>query len=123
MYRAFNPNPERLTEDCTIRALCKALGTDWEKAFIRLSMYGLKHHDMMHKNYVWGDLLENSGFKKTSLPNRCPNCYTVADFAADHPSGLYVLGTGSHVVTLKDGDWYDTWDSGGEVPIIVYWRS
>lgn len=123
MYKNFNPNPVRLTEDCTIRALCKCLDTDWDKAFIRLSMYGLKHHDMMHKNYVWGDLLENYGFKKTSLPNRCPNCYTVADFAADHPSGVYVLGTGSHVVTIKDGDWYDTWDSGGEVPIIVYWRA
>ena len=124
MYREYNPNPARKkTDDCTIRALCKALGTDWETAYIKLCMAGLKHHDMMHKNYVWGDLLEQNGFKRRAIPDTCPRCYTVRQFAKDNPQGTFVLGTGTHVVTVSDGDWFDLWDSGDCVPVIVYWRA
>lgn len=122
MYRYYNPNKLHKTEDCTVRALSKALGIDWRTAFMWLSNNALRHWDMMHKNYVWGDLLEQNGFKKAQLPNSCPRCYTVAEFARDNPDGVFVLGTGSHVVTVIDGDWFDMWDSGNEVPIIVYWR-
>ena len=122
MYKYYNPNKLHKTEDCTVRALSKALGIDWRTAFMWLSNNALRHWDMMHKNYVWGDLLEQNGFKKAQLPNSCPRCYTVAEFARDNPDGVFVLGTGSHVVTVIDGDWFDMWDSGNEVPIIVYWR-
>lgn len=123
MYREYNPNPvKKKTDDCTVRALCKALGIDWVTAYMKLSTFGLRHYDMMHKNYVWGSLLEDNGFKRVSLPNTCPHCYTVAEFARDNPDGVFVLGTGTHVVTVVDGDWYDMWDSGATVPIVVYWR-
>ena len=55
------------------------------------------------------------------MPNMCPPCYTVKDFCKDHPVGTYILATGSHVVTVVDGNYYDTWDSGTEVP-IYYWK-
>ena len=123
MWKEFNPNPlGRKTDDCTIRAISKALNLDWDKAYALLATYGLRHKDMMHKNYVWGDLLEDYGFKKIPIPDTCPKCMTVAQFAAQNNKGLYVLGTGSHVVTVINGDWYDAGDSGAEVPIIVYWR-
>ncbi len=123
MYRVYNPNPEgKKTDDCTIRALTKALRIDWETAYLRLCMYGIKHHDMMHKNYVWGDMLESYGFRRASIPNTCPACYTLRQFAEDHPHGLYVVGTGTHVVAVEDGDYFDAWDSGDVVPIVVYWR-
>jgi hypothetical protein len=44
----------------------------------------------------------------------------VADFAADHNKGTYILGTGRHAVTVKDGNWLDSWDSGAECPIYYY---
>lgn len=122
MYRYYNPNLKHKTEDCTVRAIAKALDIDWRTAFMWLSNNALRHYDMPHKNYVWGDLLEQNGFVKAQLPNTCPRCMTVAEFAHDNPDGVFVLGTGSHVVTVVDGDWYDMWDSGGEVPIVVYWR-
>lgn len=123
MYREYNPNPsKKKTDDCTIRALCKALSLDWETAFVKMSSYALRNHDMMHKNYVWGAILEDYGFKRVPLPNTCPACYTVREFARDNPRGTFVLGTGSHVVTVVDGDWYDMWDSGSAVPMVVYWR-
>jgi len=32
-----------------------------------------------------------------------------------------ILATGTHVIAVGDGNYYDTWDSGQEVP-IYYWR-
>ena len=122
MWIEFNPNIMRKTDDCTIRAISVALDIDWQSAFDRLAEAAKRHWDMMHKNQVRGDLLEDHGFVKANLPNSCPRCLTVAQFAHDNPRGTFVLGTGTHVVTVVDGDWYDMWDSGSEVPIVVYWR-
>jgi hypothetical protein len=49
-------------------------------------------------------------------------CYTIKEFCKDHPIGDYLLGTGSHVVAVLDGNYYDTWDSGSEVPIYYFKR-
>lgn len=124
MFAKYNPNPEAYrTDDCTIRALTKAFNVSWDEAYDALAEHGRELGDMMHKNWVWGDLLIEKGYSRYALPNTCPRCYTVADFAKDHPIGTYILGTGEHVVAVVDGDWYDTWDSGDEVPIIYYWRN
>lgn len=71
---------------------------------------------------VWWELLRLHGFRKVKLLDSCPNCYTVADFAYDHPSGLYVLGPKEHAIAVIDGDWYDTWDSGATVPLYYLRR-
>lgn len=123
MFVQYNPNPEAYrTDDCTIRALTKALQMSWDDAHRTLADHSRELGDMMHKNWVWGDLLMENGYSRFTIPNTCPHCYTVADFAEDNPVGTYILGTGEHVVAVIDGDWYDTWDSGDEVPIIYYWR-
>ena len=46
--------------------------------------------------------------------------YTVADFAAGHPTGRYILGTGEHAVAVVDGDIIDSWDSSQEIPIYYF---
>lgn len=76
--------------------------------------------DMPSSNAVWGAYLKSLGFKRYIIPNECPDCYTVSDFAKEHSSGVYILATGTHVVTVKDGDYYDTWDSGKEIPIYYF---
>ena len=50
----------------------------------------------------------------------CPYCYSVADFANEHPNGSYILATGSHAVACVSGDWIDSWDSGSVTPIYYY---
>jgi hypothetical protein len=75
---------------------------------------------MPNSDSVWGAVLREEGFKRYIIPNSCPDCYTVKDFCIDHPRGTYVLGTGGHVVTVVNGDYFDSWDSGEEVPIF-YW--
>ena len=78
--------------------------------------------DMPSSDSVWGATLRQFGFYKTAIPNRCPDCYTVEDFARDHPKGTYVLGFGGHVATVVDGVLYDMWDSSQEIPIYVWYR-
>lgn len=120
-WRAYNPNPSaRNVGDCSVRAVTKALGTDWETAYTMITMAGYQMNDMPSSNSVWGAVLRKRGFSRYIIPNSCPDCYTVEQFADDHPEGVYVVGMGNHVVTVEDGVIYDTWDSRKEIP-IYYW--
>ena len=120
-WKNWNPNPTgRLVGDCSVRAIAKALDIDWETAYSMTASNGYAMGDMPSADSVWGAVLRQNGFYRQAIENTCPDCYTVADFAKDNPSGVYVLALGGHVVTVEDGDWYDTWDSGSQVP-QYYW--
>lgn len=121
-YVYFNENPTgRRVGDCSVRAVSKALGIDWETAYCMICANGFEMGDMPSSDAVWGSVLRQAGFKRQTIPNSCPDCYTAADFCEDHPSGTYVLGFGGHVATVVDGSLYDSWDSSNEIPIYV-WR-
>lgn len=125
MYVYYNPNPRRrTTTDCVVRAISKLMGMSWDEAFIRLSMMAFYKKDALEKNHVWGDFLTLNGYHKHFIPNRCPNCYTVREFAYEHPRGAYLIRidglTDGHVVTVIDGDYYDSWDSGDEIVEYYY---
>ena len=123
MYVYYNPNPAgRSVGDCSVRAIAKALGISWEEAYTKVVTNGYKMADMPSSDSVWGAVLRMNGFYREGLPNFCPDCYTVRDFARNNPIGTYVLGTGGHVVTVIDGDWFDSWDSGNEVPQYFWVR-
>ena len=121
MYIHYNPNPTgRQVGDCAVRALAKALNTDWETAFSKMVVNAFLMGDMPSSNSVWGSVLRQNGFSRKSLPDFCPDCYTARDFCIDYPRGTYVLGFGSHVATVVDGNLYDSWDSLDESP-QYYW--
>lgn len=122
MFKQFNPNPRcRKVGDCTVRALSKAFDQDWETTYIELCFEGFLLCDIPSANTVWGALLKRKGFVRHIIPSECESCYTVEDFCRDHPKGLYVLAIDGHVVTVIDGDHYDSWDSSGETP-VYYWK-
>ena len=116
----YNPNPKGFVGDCTIRAVAKALNYDWYKAYSELALQGYAMCDMPSSNNVWGNYLLSKGYRRYIIPNTCPDCYTVKQFCADNPKGKYILATGSHVLTVIDGNYYDSWDSGNEVPIFYF---
>lgn len=125
-YVNYNPNPQGLSVgDCVIRAVSKATGLSWEQTYIRIMIYGFMMSDMPSANRVWREYLKDNGFVKYLIPDYCPNCYTVSEFCKDHPDGTYILGidgyNSGHVVTVIDGNYYDNWDSGQEIPDF-YWR-
>lgn len=121
-WKMYNPNPAgRHVGDCTVRAISKAVGSDWEQIYIALALQGYLLNDMPSANHVWGAYLKSQGWRRHLIPDTCPDCYTVEDFCKDHPNGTYLLAISGHVVTVKDGCYWDTWDSGKEIP-IYYWQ-
>lgn len=121
MYRYYNPNPTgRSVGDCAIRAVTKALNITWDEAYNLIADAGKKMGDMPSSDSVWGAVLRMHGFHREILPNTCPDCYTAQDFCWDNPVGIYVLGFGGHVATVKDGVLFDSWNSSDLVP-QYYW--
>lgn len=123
MWAYYNPNPTgRNVGDCAVRAVAKALNTDWESAYKMIVKNGFAMGDMPSSDSVWGAVLRQNGFYKMAIPNACPDCYTAEDFCNDNPIGTFVLGFGGHVATVVDGTLFDSWDSSMEVPIYVWFR-
>lgn len=123
VYVKYNPNPvSRIVGDCAVRAVAAALDISWESAYALLCVNGFQMGDLPNSDAVWGSVLRQHGFYRMSLPESCPDCYTVTDFCADHPHGTFVLGFGGHVATVKDGRLYDAWDSSSEIPQFIWYR-
>lgn len=121
MWKQFNPNPKGYyVGDCVVRAISIASNQPWEDVYLELCVQGLALSDMPSSNKVWGKYLKSLGYHRHIIPDDCPGCYTVRDFCGEFFRGTYILGTGSHVVTVIDGNYIDSWDSGDESP-IYYW--
>ena len=121
-WKRFQNNPAgRNVGDCSVRAISAALGISWEDAYAEIAKAGFLMADMPSSNSVWGAVLRQRGFYRHAIPNTCPDCYTMEQFAEDHPDGIYVVGTGNHVATIRDGWIMDAWDSSMEVP-VYYWQ-
>ena len=104
-YKYLNVNPRHQdTGDCVIRAVSVLMNQSWSWTYFMICLQGFLMYRM-----------------PTSLPDTCPDCYTVKDFCQDFPKGRYLLALDGHVVAVIDGDYYDTGDSGNEVPLF-YWR-
>lgn len=123
MWIEYNPNPTgRKVGDCAVRAIAKALSIDWETAYDLIASNGFAMGDMPSSDSVWGSVLRQNGFYRKSIPNYCPDCYTVKEFCRDNPKGTFVLGFGGHVATVIDGNLYDSWNSLNEIPVYVWYR-
>lgn len=117
MYVKYNPNPQRNSVgDCVIRAICRVTGDDWYHIYAQLAIEGFLMCDMPSANAVWGSFLKRKGFRKIMIPDDI----TVEEFCQEHSHGSYILGTGSHALAVIDGDYYDSWESGDEMPIYYF---
>lgn len=122
-WEYFNPNPvqhARGVGDCSVRALAKALSISWEEAYVYLSVSGFVMGDMPNANYIIGAVLRENGFKRKSIPENCPECFTVNDFCEKYPEGVYVVFSQDHVATVVNSVIYDAWDSSENIPQF-YW--
>ncbi len=122
-YKYYNPNPVgKNVGDCTVRAISKASGQNWSDTYIALALQGLMLGDMPSANHVWGTYLRGKGYNRKMIPDNCPDCYTVGDFALEHPRGTYVVALSGHVVCVQDGIIYDSWDSSDEIPLYFWYK-
>lgn len=118
----YNANPAgKRVGDCTVRAISRATGHDWDTSYLWLSVFGFQMKNMPSGNCVWGAYLESCGFIWHAMERYPERPCTVAEFCREHPHGLYVLGCDGHVVTAVDGEYWDSWDSGNEA-VIYYWE-
>ena len=123
MFIEWNPNPiGRKVEDCAIRAVAKAMDKDWETAYAKLAMNGYSMGNLPNANEVISATLRDNGFYRKNIPNTCPDCLTIGEFMEDNREGTFVLGTGSHIATMVNGNLYDTWDSSDLVPVYVWYK-
>lgn len=128
MWVEWNPNPiaGNRAGDCVIRAIAAVTGRDWYDIYWDLCEMGAEMGDWGNSNPVWRDYLRELGFRQYVVPNSCPFCYTVREFCEDNPNGTFILATGAdngnHVVAVLDGDYYDSWESGNEIPIYYFSR-
>ena len=76
---------------------------------------------MPSSNRVWNEYLKSKGYKRYIIPDTCPDCYTVEQFAQDYPDGTFVVKSDNHVATIIDGNLFDAWDSSRRVP-LWYWK-
>lgn len=121
MFVEYNPNPMgRRVGDCAVRAVAKALNTDWETAYAKIVRTGFQMADMPSSDSVWGAVLRSHGYAREAIADTCPDCYTAEMFCEEHPEGTFVLGFGGHVATVQDGSIYDSWDSSNEIPQYYY---
>lgn len=120
-WRQTNRNPMgKQVGDCVIRAIATATGKPWHDVYADLTLQGYLMCDMPSANAVWGAYLKLLGFQRHIIPTVCPDCYNLQSFCDDHPHGVYLAAFGTHVAAVIDGDYYDTWDSGEEIPIYYF---
>lgn len=120
MWIEYLNNPFGLrVGDCVIRAISKALNKSWEETYVDLCVQGFMMGDLASSNAVWSAYLKHKGFKRCTVQD-CPDCYDVENFCEEHKKGIFVLGTGSHAVTVIDGNYFDAWDSGKEIPLYYF---
>ena len=120
MWIEYLNNPFGLrVGDCVIRAISKALDKSWEETYIDMCVQGFMMGDLASSNAVWSAYLKHKGFKRRTIED-CPDCYDVENFCEENKKGIFVLGTGSHAVTVIDGNYFDAWDCGKEIPLYYF---
>lgn len=121
MYSELNINPyKKLTGDCVIRAIGTVEDMEWDDVFLDLMAKSYQMKELPSQNNVWGSYLHDKGYIRQIIPDTCPDCYTVNEFAIEHPTGRYIICTGTHVAAVIDGTVYDTWDSTNEIPLFYF---
>ena len=116
VFIQYNANPCGVnTGDCVIRAISIVTGMHPKKVYAGLCLFGYPCTIWGNVNSIWTEFLQSYGYTKHNIRGQ-----TVAEFAADHPHGRYILGTGTHAVAVVDGNWIDSWNSGAEKPIYYF---
>ena len=111
----YNPNPsKKKVGDCVVRALCKATDKDWNEVYKRLCAIGLEEKAMPNEQACYERFLQENNFVKMKISNKKGSKRpTVNEMAVKSEDGkAYVCQVACHLVTAKDGYYWDLWESG-----------
>lgn len=125
-YHYHNENPANIhTDDCVMRALSLAMGSDWESIYKALFIEALKQKRTATETEVYGEYLKQMGWVRMPCPRQSgtnkryvgtKKRYTGVEFArlAQKHNMMFpiVMHIGTrHVVCFKQGKFNDIWDS------------
>ena len=125
-WKKYNPNPKsRNTGDCTIRAYCAAFNISWNTAYDKASKRAKEEGFVLDdKKIVEKILTEVFGCQISSFYNKkmvkVKDRVTVKDYAMANPYGTFICHVTGHLVTIRDGKYYDSWDSGDKKIDTIY---
>lgn len=126
MFKFTNPHPQgKRVKDCVKRACAIASGINYHDIAIMLNRFKKETGcNKFNSNDNCKPFVEKvlMGWKisKDMRYIDCGHRYTVKDFAADHYNTTHILRCAGHFVTAKNGDYYDTWDSGYKSVYIAW---
>lgn len=115
-FKECNPHPQgKLVGDCVKRACVIASEINYHDIAIMLNRYKKETGSKkFNGNDNWKDFiinvlcgLDKGNMQQANLGHR----YTVTDYA-ELVNGKAIAQVSKHVVAMKDGCYYDTWDSG-----------
>lgn len=124
-FRYYNANPQdKFVSDCVVRALCTALGQDWDVTLRELTEVGIECCTVLNDTVAYSKYLKDKGWIKHRQPRKGNNRkFTGNEFCkmVAQPNKTYIAHIGGgHVVCIKNKQIYDNWDS-SEYCIGNYW--
>lgn len=112
-FKFYNANPKgKYTCDCVARAICIALDEPYEKVLREMFEMQIKTGYEYTDVKGYDKYLVSKGWKKMKQPRKLDNTkYTGKEFYKIFNGTCVANIGGSHVVCIKNGMVYDTWDS------------
>lgn len=115
-FHYYNANPRnRITGDCTFRAICTALGQTWEQTVMEMAILSCETGYALNDDKGIAKYLEKKGWIKHKQPRKADNTkYTGKEFCemiADKKKRYIANIGGHHMVAIVDGKVNDIWDS------------
>lgn len=124
MYQYFQPNKFDLKDkvgDCAVRAVCKAQDLEWLKAYDVMSAIARTVQSPFNCKFGFEWIMQTLGYEYFPVSNKKGGKRpTVMSFCKNNPRGTYILVLAHHYVCSKDGQYFDTWDSGSKC-LYGYW--
>ena len=115
-YKYYQPNKKDIKDrqgDCVVRALTKVMNKTWLEVFNELIPYAIEIQCMPNSKTCYESYLKDNGFEYHGISNKKGSKRpTVESFTKEHKAGTFFLNVANHVVSVVDGIYYDTWDSG-----------
>ena len=123
-YKYYQPNKKDLKDnygDCAVRCICKAEDLEWLDAYDMMYKISREVQSPLNCKEGFEHIVKTLGYEYGKISNKKGTKRpTVKEFAKAHPDGTYICVVANHYVTIKDGQYHDTWDSGHK-SLYGYW--
>lgn len=124
-FKYYQPNKMDFKDtcgDCAVRAYSKTENIDWLTAYDILYKYSREVWDVVNSKKGFEYTLENTGYTYNKISNKKGSKRpTVESFTKEHKEGIYICVVANHYVSVIDGIYYDTWDSGSKA-LYGFWN-